>query len=107
MDFTFTYTNAKSQISAKKADRMKKLCSETDIETIISGNAIDTSFKIALVLSIKLGWKVTYDILRDDVAALVLSVPLAEGRFEEDAKVDDEVHLIGGQSGAKGLLILS
>ena len=54
---------------------MKTICDEEDLDQIVSGSAVDTSFKVAVLLSKKLGWTVRYEVRKDNVGMFTLCVP--------------------------------
>lgn len=56
---------------------MRSICDEEDLDQIVSGSAVDTSFKVAVLLSKKLGWTVRYQVRKDNVGMFTLVVPVA------------------------------
>ena len=62
---------------------MRSICDEEDLDQIVSGTAVDTSFKVAVLLSKKLGWTVRYLVRKDNVGMFTLVVPVVPEQVKE------------------------
>lgn len=68
---------------------MTSICEEEDLDQIVSGSAVDTSFKIAVVLSKKLGWTVRYQVRKDNVGMFTLVVPAVPEQTQDSPQDGD------------------